>query len=159
MKSTDFTFEGKTYHLSFTAEALFMAFDRYGVVDDLLEASHCLEPTADGWRECCWLASVMAAQGELQRRAQGYDREPMLSLEELRCGLMAAQAPALQQAVRLALEQGFRREIPDPDPEQEVNLVIQEREAAEKKTRALARYALDFLLSLAPDPDSDPSTP
>lgn len=159
MKFIPFDFNGRTYRLSCTAEALFMAYDRYGVVDDLLEASGCLQPTAAGWRECCWLAACFAAQGELQRRVVGYDREPLLTVEELRTGLMAAQAPALQRAVRDALAQGFHREIPDPEPEEEVNLVLREREEAEKKTKALALSVLDFLQSALPSSDSAPPTP
>lgn len=148
MKHIDFEFNGRTYALSFTAEALFQTYDKFGVSDDILSATHCLEPTAEGWRNCCWLAACMAAQGELQRRARGFDRQPMLSMEELRVGFMAAENTDLRLAVRRALEQGFHRDLPDPDREEEVNLVLQEREAAQKKTKELASSALASLRSL-----------
>ena len=157
MKHIDFLFNGRTYALSFTAEALFQVFDKFGVCDDVLAATQCLEPTAEGWRNCCWLAACMAAQGELQRRAQGYDHQPMLSVEELRVGFMACDNIRLRLAVRQALEQGFHRDIPDPDDDKEVNLVLREREEAQKKTEALTS-ALDTLQRALGSLISDPST-
>jgi hypothetical protein len=158
MKHIDFDFNGRTYAFSFTAEALFQVYDRFGACDDILEATHCLEPTAEGWRNCCWLAALMAAQGELQRRAQGYDKQPMLTAEELRCGVMAADNARLRMAVRRALEQGFHREIPDPDTEREVNLVLKEREEAQKKTELLTSV-LDTWQRALGSLTSAPSTP
>ena len=90
MKHIDFEFNGRTYALSFTAEALFQLYDKFGVCDDILTVTQCLEPTAEGWRNCCWLAACMATQGELQRRAQGYDPQPMVTVEQLRTGISAA---------------------------------------------------------------------
>lgn len=132
MKHIDFAFDGKLYALSFTAEALFTIYDKFGV-GDILETTHCLEPTAEGWKNCCWMAALMAAQGELQRRRQGYDAEPMLSMEELRVGLMATESTDLRAAVRAALEQGFHRDVPPPDEDEEVNEVLLAREEEGKK--------------------------
>ena len=148
MKHIDFDFNGRTYALSFTAEALFAVYDKFGVTDDILASTACLEPTAEGWKNCCWLAALMASQGELQRRARGYDRQPMLTMEELRCGFMACDNTRLRLAVRQALEQGFTRDIPDPDGDEEINLVIREREAEEKKTSEAALTALATLHSV-----------
>lgn len=165
MKHIDFDFNGRTYALSFTAEALFQVYDRFGACDDILEATHCLEPTAEGWRNCCWLAALMAAQGELQRRAQGYDKQPMLTAEELRCGVMAADNARLRMTVRRALEQGFHRDIPDPETEKEVDLVLREREEAQKKTELLTsvldiwRHALDSFSSAPSTPSSSAPEP
>ena len=68
------------------------------------------------------------------------------TMEQLRTGFMAADSVRLRQAVRDALEQGFQRDVPDPDEEQEVNLVLLEREEAEKKARAAAASGLACLL-------------
>lgn len=141
MKHIDFEFNGKTYALSFTAEALFTVYDKFGYTSDILETTHALEPTGEGWKNCCWLAALMASQGELQRRHRGEDPSPMLTMEELRTGFMAADSVRLRIAVRDALEQGFQRDIPSPDEEEEVNLVLLEREEAEKKTIAEAASA------------------
>lgn len=146
MKHIDFEFNGIIYALSFTAEALFTVYDKFGYSSDILGATKALEPTVEGWKNCCWLAALMASQGELQRRHQGHDPRRMITMEELRTGFMAADSIRLRQAVRDALEQGFQRDVPDPDADQEVNLVLLEREEAEKKAGAAALYA--FLSSL-----------
>lgn len=146
MKHIDFEFNGKTYALSFTAEALFTVYDKFGYSSDIFDVTQAMEPTAEGWKNCCWLAALMASQGELQRRHQGQDPRPMLTMEELRTGFMAAESVRLRQAVRDALVQGFERDIPSADEEEEVNLVLREREEAEKKEKEAAASALSSWL-------------
>ena len=89
----------------------------------------------------------MAMQGELQRRHMGLDARPMVTMEELRTGFMAADATYLMSAVRAALEQGFKREVSTEREatEKEINLVLQAREDTAKKMKLLARSALDTL--------------
>ena len=142
MKHIDFEFNGRTYALSFTAEALFTVYDKFGRTGDILAATKVLEPTVEGWKNCCWMAALMASQGELQRRHNGETAQPMITMEQLRTGFMAADSNRLRQAVRDALEQGFERDVPGPDEDQEVDLVLQEREAAEKKKKAAVQSAL-----------------
>ena len=146
MKHIDFEFNGAIYALSFTAEALFAVYDKFGYTSDILDATKIMEPTVEGWKNLCWLAALMASQGELQRRNWGHDPQPMVTMEQLRTGFMAADSVRLRQAVRDALEQGFQRDVPDPDEEQEVNLVLLEREEVEKKARAAAASGLACLL-------------
>lgn len=146
MKHIDFEFNGTTYALSFTAEALFTVYDKFGYTSDILDTTKALEPSVEGWKNCCWLAALMASQGELQRRHLGHDPQKMVTMEELRTGFMAADSIRLRQAVRDALIQGFQRDVPDADEAKEVNLVLLEREEAEKKAGAAALYA--FLSSL-----------
>ena len=146
MKHIDFEFNGTTYALSFTAEALFTVYDKFGYSSDILASTKALEPTVEGWKNCCWLAALMASQGELQRRHLGYEPQKMVTMEELRTGFMAADSLRLREAVRDALVQGFQRDVPDPEADEDVNLVLLEREEAEKKAGAAALYA--FLSSL-----------
>ena len=146
MKHIDFEFDGNTYALSFTAEALFTIYDKFGYTSKILEATKIMEPTQEGWRNLCWMAALMAAQGELQRRNWGQDPRPMVTVEQLRTGFMAADSLRLRQAVRDALEQGFQRDVPSPDADEEVNLVLLEREEAEKKAKAAAASGLSSLL-------------
>lgn len=141
MEHTLFRFNGRTYYLCFTAEALFTVYDKFGT-GDILKTTHCMEPTAEGWKNLCWLAALMAAQGELQRRRQGYDPAPMLNMEDLRSGISAADSIDLRATVHAALEQGFRRSVPGPDEDREINLVLQEREEAEKKAMEAAGQEL-----------------
>ena len=149
MKHIDFEFNGKVYALSFTAEALFTVYDKFGVTADIFETTKVLEPTVEGWKNCCWLAALMASQGELQRRHRGEDSQRMITMEELRTGFMAADSIRLRQAVKAAVAQGFERDVPPPDEEQEVNLVLLEREQAEKKAKgAVVRELSTWLRQL-----------
>ena len=144
MKRIEFKFNGRIYFLAFTAEALFTVYDHFGYTTDILTTTGCLEPTAEGYKNLCWLAALMAAQGELQRRRIGYSDQEMLEAEDLRVNLPPTKAAALQEAVMAALQEGFRRET-EPDEAREVNLVLQEREEAEKKKQA-TQDAADILL-------------
>ena len=144
MKRIEFEFNGRIYFLAFTAEALFTVYDHFGYTTDILTTTGCLEPTAEGYKNLCWLAALMAAQGELQRRRIGYSDQEMLEAEDLRVNLPPTKAAALQEAVMAALQEGFRRET-EPDEAREVNLVLQEREEAEKKKQA-TQDAADILL-------------
>ena len=146
MKHIDFEFNGTTYALSFTAEALFTVYDKFGYCSDILSASKIMEPTQEGWKNLCWLAALLAAQGELQRRNQGLEPQPMVTVEQLRTGFMAADSLLLRQAVVAALNQGFHRNVPSPDTDEEVNLVLLEREEAEKKAKAAVASGLSSLL-------------
>ena len=87
MKHIDFEFNGNTYALSFTAEALFTVYDKFGFTSDIFKTTKVLEPTLEGWKNCCWLAALMASQGELQRRHRGEDAKRMVTMEELRTAL------------------------------------------------------------------------
>ena len=147
MKHIDFELNGDVYALSFTTEALFTVYDKFGYTSDILGTTKALEPSVEGWKNCCWLAALMASQGELQRRYLGHEPRKMITMEDLRLSVMPADAIRLRQAVRDAMEQGFRRDIPDQDPVEEVNLVLMEREEAEKKSAAAAIYA--FITSLS----------
>lgn len=153
MKHIDFNFNGRTYALSFTADALFKCYDRFGVADDLLAASHAMEPTVDGWANCCWLAALMAAEGEYQRRHLGEDPQPFLKAEDLRTGFMAADSIMLRRAVRAALIQGFEREMRDEDEPEEVNEILKMREDEDLKKNPLLSFAENIWQSLLSSSD------
>ena len=137
MKQTPFEFQGRTYPLSFTAAALFQIYDKYGMDDDILAPTHFMDNTHDGLTATCWLGALLASQGELQRRYMGEDPQPMLSAEELRRFITPAEITALRTAIHKAAIQGLRRDN-QPDDEAEVDAVLAEKAAAQKKTKALA---------------------
>ena len=144
MKQTPFEFQGRTYQLSFTAAALFQIYDKYGMDGDILAPTHFMDNTHDGLTATCWLGALLAAQGELQRRYMGEDSQPMLSAEELRRFITPAEITALRTAIHRAAIQGLRRDN-QPDEEAEVDVVLAERAAAQKKTKALANSVLSGL--------------
>ena len=159
MKHIDFEFDGTVYALSFTAEALFTVYDKFGYTTDILGTTKIMEPSQEGWRNLCWLATLMAAQGELQRRNWGQEPRPMVTVEKLRTGFMAADSLRLCEAVSAALEQGFQRDVPSPDADEEVNLVLLEREEAEKKAKAAVASGLSSFLQRLSAFFSAPKTP
>lgn len=146
MKFTPYTFGDTTYELCFTAKALFDVYDMFGAGPDILESTKILKPTAEGWANCCWLAALMASEGELLRRRRGETPRPMLKMEDLRSGLSAAESVDLRAAVRAALAQGFERDVPSLTEDEEVDLVLQAREDEAKKDRGAAARA--FVSSL-----------
>ena len=150
MRHIDFEFNGNEYALSFTAEALFTVYDKFGV-GNILENSKIMEPTPEGWTNCCWMLALLASQGELQRRHMGETPREMLSLEDVRTGCMAGDIPRIRASVRAALEQGLRRETEDDSTRKEVNLVLQAREDTAKKAKLLAQSALATLRQQLPD--------
>ena len=143
MRTALFEFDGQTYELALTCEALFTAWEKYGKEDaDLISLTQADENTLEGWKGACWLGALLASQGELQRRCRGEDPREMLSYERLRRTASPADMLSLRAALREALLLGFRRDLIS-DADAEVDAVLAEREAAEKKTaRALAEAAL-----------------
>lgn len=159
MKHTIFLYNGIEYQFSFTAKALFDVYDKFGCSSDILESTKVLKPTAEGWANCCWLAALMASEGELLRRRRGEEPRPMLKMEDLRSGFMAADSSVLRKAVRAALEQGFERDVPSVTEDEEVDLVLQSREDEAKKTVGAVVRGFNTLLSRLFDSTSAPKTP
>lgn len=149
MRTSTFEFQGETYELALTCEALFTAWEKYGAEDaDLISLTHAGENTLEGWKGACWLGALLASQGELQRRWRGETPREMLSYERLRRTASPADMLALRSAIREALMLGFRRDnISDADAE--VDAVLAERAAAEKKTANPAAAVLAFVRRLS----------
>lgn len=137
MKFITCEYNGVTYHLSCTAQALFSIYDKFGYTSDILEATKITENSVEGWRNACWMFALFAMQGELQRRLMGEDKRPMLQMEEIFQGGMPTDVNTVRRAVADALAQGFRREVPDPEKE-EIDLVLMELEEREKKKKEQA---------------------
>jgi len=145
MKFITCEYNGATYQLSCTAQALFSIYEKFGYTTDIIETTKITENTNEGWKNACWMFALFAMQGELQRRLMGEDKQPMIQMEELFQGSMPTDVNIIRRAVADALAQGFRREVPDPEKE-EIDLVLMELEEREKKKTAQA--ASGFLTSL-----------
>lgn len=130
---------GREQHLSCTAQALFALYDKFGSSPQVLETAKIYDNSTEGWANTVWLYCLLARQGELQRRLLGEDPAPILREQELMTLARPGEVPGIRQAIRDALEQGFRRELPDGE---EVDLGLLEIEAQEKKTPAEALSGL-----------------
>ena len=133
MKQTEWNYRGEAHPMSFTANALFTVYDRYGV-GEITDITEITESSEQGFRDLCWIAALLCREAELQRRYMGEDPRIMLTAEELELMLLPSEVPALRSAVAAAMKQGFRRSLDTGEPE-EVNAVLLERENAEKKAK------------------------
>ncbi len=135
----NFDFSGRPYTAYCPAAAVFDIYEKWGVCSNIVETTGFFEDTRDGWDACCWLLAEFCRWGEILRRKAGHDPRPMLSVDEL---LLASPVdmPRLRLVVMDTLAAGFRREISD-EGENEVDLVLQELEAAEKKAPPQGRFA------------------
>lgn len=109
MKAVKITLSGQDYQLAFTGEAMFIFEDVFGGTSAYFEQS--AGGGRDSLRAVCMAAAILAEQGELARRALGYDKGP-IPTEEL---LMTCSTPAdillLRQAVLTAIMAGYGREV------------------------------------------------
>lgn len=157
MKYIEHDFNGVTRRLSFTAGALFRLYDKYGYTTDIVEALKLTENTSEAWNNTCWLYALCAEQGNLQRRALYMEPQPLISYEQLRTQASPVDVLSIKQAVREALALGFSRDK-EPSEDEEVDLVLEELETAEKKTAAGVMSSLRSFLRAVTTSTTPPGT-
>lgn len=111
MKTTEYRFHGKTYHLCLNGAALFDIYDRYGTkgfVTDVIKGNG-----KKSFQATCWFLQKLAEQGELVRRYQGYEHGKFPTAEYFAAMLRPLDVPAAKQAIAEAVAQGFARECSD----------------------------------------------
>lgn len=145
MKYIDHEFDGVTRRLCFTAGALFRLYDKYGYTTDIIETLKLTENSSEAWNNTCWLYALCAEQGNIQRKALYMEPQPPISYEQLRSQASPADVLSIKTAVRDALALGFARDEA-PSEDEEVDLMLEELEEAEKKTAAGAASALRSFL-------------
>ncbi len=129
MKSVVVKILGKERHLVFTGGAMFQVRDVFGGTKQLLEAVY--PDTKEGLKALCQAACILAEQGELGRRALGYDKTPMLSCDVLEATISPAELVELKAAIPKAIELGYGREIVPENNEIDLGLA----ELNQKKTK------------------------
>lgn len=128
MKATKITLSGRTHYLAFTGEALFTIRDNYGGAKALLEA---IGPdTKESFQVLCSATALLAEQGELARRAMGYDSQEIVSAATLEHTVMPYDIIGLKEAIPRAISLGFGREIEPENNEVDLGLA----ELNQKKT-------------------------
>lgn len=129
MKALKFTLAGRVYHLLFNGAALFEVEDRFGGANRLIETALC--SGREAFEALCEGFSILAEQGELARRALGYDPEPMVDKEEIRALVTPLELVEMRSALVRAVMLGFGREI---ESEEDTDLVL--LELSQKKTKS-----------------------
>jgi len=135
----EFEYNGRTYEAYCPAAALFDIYDHFGQVGPVAEITGFEDQTREGWDACCWLLAELCRWGELRRRHMGETPRDMLTVAALKLA-PPVDVPRIRLTVMEAVAAGFRRDIPDEEPE-ETDLVLQELEGAQKKTPPAGSFA------------------
>lgn len=130
MKAYKINLAGRDRYLVFTVEAMFQIQENFGGSGELLELLK--TPTREAFSATCKAAAILAEQGELARRALGYESEPILTASALAATTHPADVAVLKLAIPTAIALGYGREIVDEDAE--VDLGLAELNS-QKKTR------------------------
>ena len=129
MKARKISFAGKPYYLLFNGTAMFAFDDEFGGSNVYLEKSG--KPGKDAFEAVCTAAAILAEQGELARRALGYESAPFLKLDTLLACATPADIIVLRQAIMSAILAGYGREV-ESDEGTDLDLL----ELEQKKTKS-----------------------
>ncbi len=125
MKAVKIELAGRTRYLAFTVEAMFQMQELFGGSAELIDAIRA--DNREGFDAACKAAAILAEQGELVRRALGYDPEPLADAAVIAAVMQPAEVAALKTAIPSALTLGYGREV-EPDSD-EVDMGLAELQA------------------------------
>lgn len=129
MKATIFTLAGREVTLAFTGEAMFTLREKYGEVTNAVAAY--APDTREAMDAAVEVAALLAEQGELARRAFGYDPREIVSAATIKATITPSEIYALKSAITTAIELGYGREV---ENEEEIDLNLAELQAQKKTT-------------------------
>ncbi len=131
MKTIEFALGSKTMHLFYNGEAMFRCneLDKDMSQDAPDWISRMLDNTLDGKRLLCRVAHILAEQGELCRRYLQYDKERILSEDEIQALMTPMLLVQLRGAVMNAINEGYSSNSAEDDGDIDVGLA-----SLEKKT-------------------------
>lgn len=119
-------------YLNYSIDVLFDVTEKYGSADRLMEII--TRDDREAFEALKWIAVRMANDGELCRRAQGYDHSEILQDKDFSTAMSPHDYLLIKRAVANAVNYGYRRDIPD-DEQKEIDLGLLElQENEEKKT-------------------------
>lgn len=118
---------GTEYHLLFNGYAMFAAQDMF---ENRQLGEIVQDNTAEGFVNLCRVFCLLAEQGELARRYEGYDRGETPDEERLRAAVMPYDVIAMRQSVLEALMRGYKRDV----PEEETDLGLAELQKKEPQS-------------------------
>ena len=124
-KTVECRVQGRKVHLAYTLNAMFD-------INERLRERELMEVLGGNGRESypdfCAILRILAENGELCRRAQGYDVSPMLTEEDLAATNLTPKEylDAKNQAIRAVLL-GLGRELPQENEEIDLGLAELEK--------------------------------
>lgn len=111
---------GRERLLNYSIEVMFDVNEKFGSVNTLLDLMQ--QNTRDGFEATKWLVLRMANDGELCRRAEGYDAVPMLTNDDISTRIRPIDFAELVEAATDAVRLGYQRENQDEDQEVDIGL-------------------------------------
>lgn len=146
MKTVEVHFYGRTCHLRLTSAALYDIYEHFGrdkgVFDNIAGADK------KAFDAICWYFAKLSEQGEMTRRWEGHDPQPVLTEEDVRVMMTPADMAAVKLAVLRALQQGFAREVEDDEPIDIGILELQKKTAKAEAGPASSKPSRSFWASL-----------
>ena len=111
---------GAQYTLNYGVEVMWAVEERFSNAAAAIQAA--AKPGKEGFEAMRWLAVKMANNGELLRRQQGYDKQPMLAEKDVQPTLAPGEFIPLLNAVVACIQKGYEQEHDDPDQEYDLGL-------------------------------------
>lgn len=125
------TINGEERPLNYSIEVMFNMTDKYGTISQALDIIE--KGGKEGFEAVRWFAVQMANDGELCRRADGYEPRPMLTMESITPRIRPIDYEYLTAAVMEAISLGYKRET---GKKEEVDLGLAELNAKKAKAGA-----------------------
>lgn len=130
MREVTVDWQGQTYHLLYNGRAMFATREVIGEQDVLAALA---QPGQAGMQTVVQAFCILAEQGELVRRMDGYAPSPMPDVDDVAARIMPDELIELQQAVASAVVRGYYRD----QPEQEIDLGLAELQKKPDKRGAV----------------------
>lgn len=147
----EFKFHGGDYRLYMNGYAMFDFYEKYGTDKNFIEV---IEPvTKEGFEALIWLLCELSKQGEMYARFMGLEAKKPLEYMQTLTMTKPAEYAEIKETVTRAIAEGFRRDHPDEELEEDA--FLQEFEAQKKtkfrkrSTHARLRKALAYLFGKA----------
>ena len=146
MKTTEVNFYGRTCHLRLTAAALYDIYERFG-------KDHGAFENIDGsdkatFDAACWYFAKFAEQGELSRRWEGHEAQPIITEDEVRVLMTPGDLPVVKTALVRTMQRGFACEVEDDEPIDVGLLELQKKTAKAEAEPDSAKPRRSFWASL-----------
>lgn len=114
MKAVKITLGGQEYHLLFNGAAMFATDDAFGSGGKILDVIG--GNGKESFDALCKAVSILGEQGELARRALGYDKGEIPSEETVKALASPVDSVVLKRAVLNAITIGYGREVRSDEP-------------------------------------------
>ena len=125
----------RKFTFNYSVSVMFDVAEKYGGAKEVLDVVSL--NTKEGFEALKWLAVKMATDGELCRRAQGFDAEPMIKDDDINLHTISPyDYEELRRAVVNAITAGYRRS--EADPNEEIDLGLAELQSKKKRRKGEA---------------------